>query len=103
MFKKVNVPILGIIENMSYFLCTECNTKHPIFGHGGAKIESEKLGVPFLGEIPLDMTLRSTSDEGTPILVNDPKHPISNIYFQIADEIIKSMAEQSRPSPVIVQ
>ena len=103
MFKKVNVPILGIIENMSYFLCTECKTKHPIFGHGGAKLEAEKLGVPFLGEIPLDMKLRSTSDEGTPILVNDPKHPISKIYFQIADEITKSITRQLKPAPVIIQ
>ena len=57
MFKKVNVPILGIIENMSYFECHNCNTKHEIFGNGGAKAEAEKLGVPFLNEIPLDISL----------------------------------------------
>ena len=66
MFKKVNVPVLGIVENMSYFQCPHCGTRSDIFGHGGARHEAEKLGVPFLGEIPLHMSIRATSDAGTP-------------------------------------
>tara|TARA_B110000091_G_scaffold49480_1_gene54415 strand:+ start:130 stop:1245 length:1116 start_codon:yes stop_codon:yes gene_type:complete len=103
MFKKVNVPILGIIENMSYFLCTTCDTKHPIFGNGGAKIEAEKLGVPFLGEVPLDPTLRITSDEGNPIIIKEPEHIISKVYMKIASQIITSIKVDTRKSPLIIQ
>ena len=103
MFKKVNVPILGIIENMSYFLCTTCDTKHPIFGNGGAKIEAEKLGVPFLGEVPLDPTLRITSDEGNPIIIKEPEHIISKVYMEIASKIITSIKADTRKSPLIIQ
>lgn len=84
MFKKVNVPILGIIENMSYFLCEKCETKHKIFGNGGAKSEAKKLGVPFLSEIPLDILLRSSADEGKPIVLQEPNHLISKKFLQIA-------------------
>ena len=66
MFKKVNVPVLGIVENMSYFQCPHCGTRSDIFGHGGARQEAERLGVPFLGEIPLHMSIRATSDSGNP-------------------------------------
>ena len=75
MFRKVNVPLLGIIENMSHFLCTDCGTRHDIFGHGGAAAEAEKLGVPFLGEVPLEMAIRATSDDGTPIVASQPDSP----------------------------
>jgi len=84
MFKKVNVPILGIIENMSYFLCEKCEIKHKIFGNGGAKSEAKKLGVPFLSEIPLDILLRSSADEGKPIVLQEPNHLISKKFLQIA-------------------
>ena len=84
MFKKVSVPILGIIENMSYFLCEKCETKHKIFGNGGAKSEAKKLGVPFLNEIPLDILLRSSADEGKPIVLQEPNHLISKKFLQIA-------------------
>ena len=84
MFKKVSVPILGIIENMSYFLCEKCETKHKIFGNGGAKSEAKKLGVPFLSEIPLDILLRSSADEGKPIVLQEPYHLISKKFLQIA-------------------
>ena len=84
MFKKVNVPILGIIENMSYFLCEKCETKHKIFGNGGAKSEAKKLGVPFLSEIPLDILLRSSADEGKPIVLQEANHLISKKFLQIA-------------------
>ena len=91
MFKKVNVPILGIIENMSYFLCKKCETKHKIFGNGGAKAEAEKLGVPFLDEIPLDILLRSSSDEGRPIVLQEPNNLISKKYLQIATLISEKL------------
>ena len=84
MFKKVNVPILGIIENMSYFVCRKCETEHKIFGNGGAKAEAKKLGVPFLSEIPLDILLRSSSDEGKPIVLQEPNHFISKNFTEIA-------------------
>ena len=91
MFKKVNVPILGIIENMSYFLCEKCETKHKIFGNGGAKTEAKKLGVPFLDEIPLDILLRSSSDEGRPIVLQEPNHLISKKFLQIATLISEKL------------
>jgi len=103
MFKKVNVPILGIIENMSYFLCDICDTKHNIFGNGGAKAEAEKLGVPFLSEIPLDISLRTSSDEGKPIVYQEPDNLISKIYLQIANQISKSIEKQRKPMPTILQ
>ena len=67
MFRKVNVPMLGLIENMSSFCCPACNHVTPIFGHGGARIEAETRGIPYLGEIPLDIAIRQTSDDGRPI------------------------------------
>ena len=68
MFKRVNVPVLGVIENMSYFICPHCGTRSDIFGHGGARHEAERLKVPFLGEVPLDMAIRETSDSGLPVV-----------------------------------
>ena len=103
MFKKVNVPILGIIENMSYFLCSNCNTKHPIFGNGGAKKEAEKLGVPFLDEIPLDIKLRTTSDEGVPIVEKEPDHFISKQYMSIGSRVIETVMKNTKISPKIIQ
>ncbi len=80
MFKRVNVPILGIVENMSYFLCPQCGTRSDIFGHGGARHEAERLNVPFLGEVPLDMTIRETSDAGLPVVATEPDGPHAKIY-----------------------
>ena len=87
MFKKVNVPVLGIIENMSYFQCPHCGTRSDIFGHGGARHEAEKLGVPFLGEIPLHMSIRATSDAGTPVVDSEPDGPHAAIYRAIAAKV----------------
>ncbi|MCK1450867.1 MULTISPECIES: Mrp/NBP35 family ATP-binding protein [Bradyrhizobium] len=87
MFKKVNVPVLGIVENMSYFQCPQCGTKSDIFGHGGARREAEKLGVPFLGEIPLHMAIRATSDAGTPVVDSEPDGPHAAIYRAIAGQV----------------
>ena len=87
MFRKVNVPVLGIVENMSYFQCPHCGSRSDIFGHGGARHEAERLGVPFLGEIPLHMAIRETSDSGNPVMVSDPDGPHSAAYRAIATQI----------------
>jgi len=87
MFEKVNVPTLGIIENMSYFQCPECGTRSDIFGHGGARHEAERLKVPFLGEIPLHMDIRSASDAGQPVVSSEPGGPHAAIYREIAAQI----------------
>jgi ATP-binding protein involved in chromosome partitioning len=87
MFKKVNVPVLGIIENMSYFQCPHCGTKSDIFGHGGARHEAERLGVPFLGEIPLHISIRTASDEGRPVVDSEPKGPHAAIYREIGAKV----------------
>jgi ATP-binding protein involved in chromosome partitioning len=87
MFKKVNVPVLGIVENMSYFQCPQCGTRSDIFGHGGARHEAERLGVPFLGEIPLHMSIRTTSDAGTPVVDSEPDGPHAAIYRAIGSKV----------------
>jgi ATP-binding protein involved in chromosome partitioning len=87
MFKKVNVPVLGIVENMSYFQCPHCGTQSDIFGHGGARHEAERLGVPFLGEIPLHISIRTTSDSGTPLVESEPKGLHAEIYRSIAAKV----------------
>jgi ATP-binding protein involved in chromosome partitioning len=87
MFKKVNVPVLGIVENMSYFQCPHCGTRSDIFGHGGARHEAERLAVPFLGEIPLHMSIRLTSDSGTPVVESEPDGPHAAIYRAIGANV----------------
>ncbi len=105
MFKRVNVPILGIVENMATFICPHCGGRSDIFGHGGARAEAEKLGVPFLGEIPLHMRIREMSDAGIPILVSDPDSPQAAGYRAVAEQVRASMgrvAASARPAPKIV-
>jgi len=87
MFTKVNVPVLGIVENMSYFQCPHCGTRSDIFGHGGARHEAERLGVPFLGEVPLHMAIRATSDAGHPVVVSEPDGPHAAIYRAIGAKV----------------
>jgi ATP-binding protein involved in chromosome partitioning len=87
MFRKVNVPVLGIIENMSYFQCPHCGSRSDIFGHGGARHEAERLGVPFLGEVPLHMAIRETSDSGNPVVVSEPEGAHAQIYRAIGAAI----------------
>ena len=103
MFRKVNVPLLGIIENMSHFLCTDCGARHDIFGHGGAAAEAEKLGVPFLGEVPLEMAIRATSDDGTPIVASQPDSPHAAHYQKIAKRLLAQLdSAQPKAAPKIV-
>ena len=87
MFEKVEIPVLGIIENMSYFQCPHCGTRSDIFSHGGAHQEADKLKIPFLGEIPLDIAIREKSDQGTPLVIAAPESPISAQYRAIADKL----------------
>ncbi len=105
MFKRVNVPVLGIIENMSYFLCPHCGERSDIFGYGGARKEAEKLGVPFLGEIPLHMTIREKSDSGLPVVATEPEGEHARIYRDIAtkvrDQLVSGPAA-GRAAPKIV-
>jgi ATP-binding protein involved in chromosome partitioning len=103
MFKRVNVPVLGIVENMSYFLCPSCGTRSDIFGYGGARKEAERQGVPFLGEVPLHMTIREKSDAGLPVVATEPDGPHAKIYREIAATVLAQIKGGStRPAPKIV-
>jgi len=104
MFRKTAVPVLGFVENMSYFLCPHCGERSEIFGHGGARQEAEKLGVPFLGEVPLHLDIRTHSDSGDPIVAAPPDGEHARIYRDIAARVWAALdgGEQSRPAPRIV-
>ena len=105
MFRQVNVPLLGIVENMSYFVCPKCGERSDIFAHGGARQEAGKLGVPFLGEVPLHMDIRLKSDAGQPIVVSQPNSEHSKTYREIAAkawEELESGQGTRRPAPKIV-
>ena len=92
MFRKVDVPVLGLVENMSHFLCPDCGARHAPFGHGGAEAEAARLGVPFLGGVPLDMELRRASDAGRPITARDPDGPIGRVYQKLARGLLAQLA-----------
>ena len=105
MFRKVDVPVLGIVENMSYFLCPHCGGRSEIFSHGGARQEAERLGTEFLGEVPLDLEIRETSDDGRPITVSDPDNPHALVFRRMAARIWDKVTGESadrRPPPHIV-
>jgi ATP-binding protein involved in chromosome partitioning len=104
MFRRVDVPVLGIVENMSYFVCPHCGTRSDIFTHGGARRAAGEMGVEFLGEIPLDMAIRETSDGGRPIVVADPGSPHARAYRDIAERIRRQLADRAaqRDAPRIV-
>jgi ATP-binding protein involved in chromosome partitioning len=106
MFRQVDVPVLGIIENMSYFICTKCGERHEIFGHGGARDEAEKLGIPFLGGVPLDIEIRARSDAGQPIVATKPDSPHAQIYRELAakawSELEKSKGQRVLPPQLLI-
>ena len=104
MFRKVNVPVLGIVENMSTFLCPHCGEPSNIFGHGGARAEASRLGVPFLGEVPLTLRIRETSDEGRPVVATEPDSPAAEAYRAIARNAWAELERHkgsARPAPRI--
>ncbi len=102
MFNKTQVPMLGVVENMSTFVCANCGHETPIFGHGGAKAVAEKLGVPFLGEIPLMPIVRETSDAGTPIVDHNPASAEARAFIAVAERVAKAIAAPQRAAPRIV-
>ncbi|MGC1541130.1 MAG: Mrp/NBP35 family ATP-binding protein, partial [Xanthobacteraceae bacterium] len=102
MFRRVNVPVLGIVENMSTFICPHCGESSDIFGHGGARHEADRLGVPFLGEVPLDITIREKSDAGLPVVATAPESPLAQCYRDIAAHVRDGIAGASRAAPKIV-
>ena len=102
MFNKVSVPILGIIENMSTFICPKCGERSDIFGHGGARDEAERLGVPFLGGVPLHMDIRAKSDAGTPVVADVPDGPHAEIYNAIAAQVAGALATERSDGPTLV-
>ncbi|MGB6541272.1 MAG: Mrp/NBP35 family ATP-binding protein [Xanthobacteraceae bacterium] len=102
MFRRVNVPVLGIVENMSTFICPHCGTRSDIFGHGGARHEAERLGVPFLGEVPLDMAIREKSDAGQPVVATEPDGARAQSFRAVATRVRDGLQGASRPAPKIV-
>ncbi|MCP8897208.1 Mrp/NBP35 family ATP-binding protein, partial [Shinella daejeonensis] len=106
MFSKVEVPVLGIIENMSYFIAPDTGNRYDIFGHGGARREAERIGVPFLGEVPLIMDIRVTSDAGTPVVVSEPDGPAAEAYRAVASRVWEQLeavrSKGGRAAPSIV-
>ncbi|MCA3312077.1 MAG: iron-sulfur cluster carrier protein ApbC [Roseomonas sp.] len=102
MFEKVNVPVLGLIENMSFFCCPNCNHRSDIFSHGGAKREAERLGVEFLGELPLKLEIRELADAGTPIVMARPDSDEAQTYRRIARRVWEKAAAKADAAPKIV-
>lgn len=101
MFRKVEVPILGLIENMSYYVCPNCGHRDEIFAHGGAQRAAAEMGVPFLGEIPLELKIRTTSDEGVPIVASEPESPHTRSFMDIAQRLWETLSAGKRRAPTI--
>lgn len=102
MFRKTQVPILGIVENMSVFVCPDCGSEHHIFGHGGARETAAELNAPFLGEIPLVRAIRETSDAGTPIVASAPDSREAEAFLALAREVAQKIAAPTRAAPKII-
>jgi ATP-binding protein involved in chromosome partitioning len=104
MFRKVAVPVLGVIENMSFHVCSNCGHVEHIFSHGGAKAEAARMDTEFLGELPLHIAIRETSDGGRPIVVSDPEGAHAKAYRAIADRIWEKLSGDgtTRAAPRIV-
>ena len=102
MFDRVNVPIYGIVENMSQFVCPNCGTVSPIFGHGGARHEAERRNLPFLGEVPLEMAIRESADAGVPVTLSHPDGPHAQAYRAIASNVAERLGAGRDDGPRIV-
>ena len=104
MFNQVKIPLLGVVENMSYFVCPHCGGRTDVFSHGGARKEAEKLGVPFLGEVPLDIAIRANSDDGRPVIASMADSPQANALLEIARRVADTLvagAPGAKPAPRI--
>ena len=99
MFEKVHIPVLGIIENMSYHICSKCGHKEKIFGEGGGSKVAEQYGIELLGQIPLHIHIREQSDDGTPIVVSDPNGKLAATYKRIARKIASSLYFSGKTEP----
>jgi ATP-binding protein involved in chromosome partitioning len=102
MFNQVNTPVLGIVENMSVYICPHCGTRDELFGSGGAARLERRFGVPVLGQIPIVPAIRASGDAGTPIVIDQPQHPVSQIYRSIAEHVLERIAAERAPAPRIV-
>jgi ATP-binding protein involved in chromosome partitioning len=96
MFEKLNVPVFGMIENMSYFLCPNCETRHEIFGHGGAHEAADEIGIDFLGEIPMDTRVRAGGDQGTPVVAAAPESPAARAFVAVAEKVAAKLSVLQR-------
>ncbi len=99
MFQQVNAPVLGVVENMSFHICSSCGTRAEIFGHGGGEQMARQFGVPFLGAIPLVRDIRAAGDRGVPIVVADPQHPQSRAFIEIAGAVETQLEERAAGMP----
>jgi ATP-binding protein involved in chromosome partitioning len=102
MFEKTMVPVLGLVENMSMFVCPQCGHESHIFGHGGARAEAGKMNAPFLGEVPLVPLIRETSDAGAPVVASHPNGPEAQAFLAIASQVAQKIAAPARQAPRIV-
>ena len=96
MFEKVNVPVFGIVENMSYFLCPHCEHRTEIFSHGGGEEASKLLSVPFLGEIPLDVAIRAGGDQGRPLVLAEPESAQAELFRRISEQVVARIASAKK-------
>jgi ATP-binding protein involved in chromosome partitioning len=99
MFRKVGVPILGIVENMSFFHCPHCGGRTEVFGHGGGSREAARLETPFLGEIPLDAAIREGGDSGRPVVTADPASPLTAAFLSLADKVLAALGAGDDATP----
>ena len=102
MFKKTAVPILGLVENMSVFICPDCGHAHHIFGHGGARETAERMGVPFLGEIALVPLIRESSDQGEPVMATRPDGPEARSFLAVAEKVATALQGETHTAPKII-
>ena len=103
MFRQLNIPILGVVENMSYFVCGHCDERTEIFGHGGGAKMAEDLGIPFLGEVPIDTRVRSGGDEGQPIVAAAPDAPAAQAFADVASRIAAQVSVQNMKTFRVIQ
>jgi ATP-binding protein involved in chromosome partitioning len=101
MFQQTRVPILGIVENMSYYICPHCDSRDYIFGQGGGRRAAEQLGIPFLGEVPLDLAIRTQSDIGAPIVAAQPEAPSARTLREISEKVAAQVSIRSYEAPVL--